>query len=589
MKKILIIVTTIMLIVPQSTYALRPQSTNGMPMLRLEGSKASLKGNVEILVQSTLGELCGYSDEEYSKAGAEVVNTAKEVWDRANIVLKVKEPLNEGDVDEFELMFEMKAQVDGPLIIGVVKEIKADEGRAALLPDGVVELLEFAALHPYSAGDIIKFLSTYIHHASSYETTKGVLDSNVNTLTLEAIEGDPAEAALFQNPEWLTTPATDQKKGEQGRIVVPRIVKEYKEMLFKRRGQKTLPCLDPMSIVAGIEAINQAVIYTDEGKARIESNRVIIDDPDWIGLNLDAYPDCADMNALDGKITLITGAGTAGLSSLWQAMRLGSKVIISDVEHNLPFLYEILSQEYGDESVAFCNGDTGSLDLALNERRIIIVDEKYKPVIETAFINSDIIIGAALIPKKRAPRTVEEKTIRLLKDRKRRFIADIAVDQGYNIPFIGSDGVYVEDPEFTYHHDPVKVGYNNIIYYHVANMPGRAGIISRASSKMLQAARLPFLKALIQHGLLEAVNLDVGLKAGISASMGKLTDPQVAQTPTFDFDFVKIDDALATYTASLPPAQNIEPGNPGPFKSMPMRSNPVQLEQSSTSLFASAA
>lgn len=46
-----------------------------------------------VLVEAGAGIGSGISDEEYARAGAEVVATAKEVWDRSDLIVKVKEPL----------------------------------------------------------------------------------------------------------------------------------------------------------------------------------------------------------------------------------------------------------------------------------------------------------------------------------------------------------------------------------------------------------------------------------------------------------------------------------------------------------------
>jgi alanine dehydrogenase len=46
-----------------------------------------------VLVEKNAGIGSGYADEEYAKAGAEIVNQAKEVFARADMIVKVKEPL----------------------------------------------------------------------------------------------------------------------------------------------------------------------------------------------------------------------------------------------------------------------------------------------------------------------------------------------------------------------------------------------------------------------------------------------------------------------------------------------------------------
>src|SRR3989442_3303550 len=46
-----------------------------------------------VLVEKGAGVGSGYSDEEYVKAGAEIIEQAKEVFARADMIVKVKEPL----------------------------------------------------------------------------------------------------------------------------------------------------------------------------------------------------------------------------------------------------------------------------------------------------------------------------------------------------------------------------------------------------------------------------------------------------------------------------------------------------------------
>ena len=46
-----------------------------------------------VLVQKNAGVGSGYSDEEYIKAGAQIVESAQEIFQRADMIVKVKEPL----------------------------------------------------------------------------------------------------------------------------------------------------------------------------------------------------------------------------------------------------------------------------------------------------------------------------------------------------------------------------------------------------------------------------------------------------------------------------------------------------------------
>ncbi len=49
----------------------------------------------KVVVQTTAGEKAGYSDDDYTKARATVVQTAEEAWGKADLIVKVKEPMQE--------------------------------------------------------------------------------------------------------------------------------------------------------------------------------------------------------------------------------------------------------------------------------------------------------------------------------------------------------------------------------------------------------------------------------------------------------------------------------------------------------------
>src|SRR5262249_27709780 len=57
------------------------------------GVKALADAGHSVLVQKSAGEGSGITDEEFVRAGAQIAGTAAEVWSRANLVVKVKEPI----------------------------------------------------------------------------------------------------------------------------------------------------------------------------------------------------------------------------------------------------------------------------------------------------------------------------------------------------------------------------------------------------------------------------------------------------------------------------------------------------------------
>lgn len=56
------------------------------------GVEELVKAKHRVLIQSGAGQGSGISDDRYSQLGAEIVTTAKEVWEQADLIVKVKEP-----------------------------------------------------------------------------------------------------------------------------------------------------------------------------------------------------------------------------------------------------------------------------------------------------------------------------------------------------------------------------------------------------------------------------------------------------------------------------------------------------------------
>lgn len=52
-------------------------------------------GGHDVLVEKSAGDGSGFTDEEYLENGAEMIDSAEKVWERAEMVMKVKEPLKE--------------------------------------------------------------------------------------------------------------------------------------------------------------------------------------------------------------------------------------------------------------------------------------------------------------------------------------------------------------------------------------------------------------------------------------------------------------------------------------------------------------
>ena len=57
------------------------------------GVRALSDGGHKVIVEKTAGDGSGFDDALYQKAGAEILNTADDVWSKADMIVKVKEPI----------------------------------------------------------------------------------------------------------------------------------------------------------------------------------------------------------------------------------------------------------------------------------------------------------------------------------------------------------------------------------------------------------------------------------------------------------------------------------------------------------------
>ena len=66
------------------------------------GAKQFTKEGHTVIVEKDAGIGSGITNEQYEKAGAKIIDTKKEVYAKADMIMKVKEPLP----DEYEMLKE---------------------------------------------------------------------------------------------------------------------------------------------------------------------------------------------------------------------------------------------------------------------------------------------------------------------------------------------------------------------------------------------------------------------------------------------------------------------------------------------------
>jgi alanine dehydrogenase len=369
------------------------------------------------------------------------------------------------------------------LRIGVAKEIKADEYRVALTPAGARELVQrgHEVLVETTAGEGSAFADGDYERAGA---RIGSVDEVWEQAELLLKVKEPIEPEYRRLREglvlftYLHIAADEPLTRALMESGIAAIAYETVETDDRR-----LPLLAPMSEIAGRLAPQAAAHFLE----RPLGGR---------GVLLAGTPGVAP-----GQVVVL-GGGIVGYNAAIIALGLGAQVtILERSTDRMRHLDEVLS---------------GRVSLLMSSA--LQIDE--------SIARADVVIGAVLIPGARAPKLVTREMLGDMKPG--AVIVDVAIDQGGCI----------ETAHPTTHSDPVYT-VDGIIHYCVANMPGGVPI---TSTKALTNATLPYVEAIADHGLAEAVARDRALARGVNVLDGKVTYEAVAQA--HGLDFTPLEDVL---------------------------------------------
>ncbi len=186
--------------------------------------------------------------------------------------------------------------------------------------------------------------------------------------------------------------------------------------------------------------------------------------------------------------TVVIGGGIAGEAAARVALGLGSDVTVIDISlPRLKYLEDLFQGRIGTRI----------------STRMNIAD---------ALKTADLVVGSVLIPGSRAPKLVTDDMVRDMKPGS--VLVDIAVDQG---------GCFENTRPTT--HDQPTFPVHNSVYYCVANMPGA---VPETSTYALTNATLPYVVALADKGWETAVAEDEALAKGLNIHAGKIVHAGVA-------------------------------------------------------------
>lgn len=325
-----------------------------------------------VLVQKDGGASISFFDDDYTKAGAEIIDTPEEIFATADMIIKVKEP----------------------------------------------QLPECKLLRPN------QILFTYLHLAPDPAQAEALIASGATCIAYETV--------------------TQASGG--------------------------LPLLAPMSEVAGRLSItagahHMQMLYGGSG------------------MLLGGVP------GVEPARVLIIGGGVVGINAAKMALGLGAQVTL--VDRSIDRLRQLDDIFNGRVRTLFSTADT----------------------IEREALQSQLIIGAVLIPGASAPKLISRELVGRLNPG--TVMVDVAIDQG---------GCF-ETSRATTHQDPTYV-IDGVIHYCVANMPGA---VARTSTLALTNATLPFAVSLANKGAYEALNQNPHLANGLNVNAGFITHTSVAE------------------------------------------------------------
>ena len=363
------------------------------------------------------------------------------------------------------------------MLIGVPKEIKNHEYRIGLTPAGARELVAngHTVMVQHDGGKAIGLTNEMYQRAGAEIVDSAEEIFRRADMIIKVKEPQPVECAMLRAGQLLYTYLHLAPDPEQTRALLKSGATciAYETVTDRKGG---LPLLAPMSEVAGRMSI-QAGAHALE-KAQGGS-----------GVLLGGVP------GVKPAEILVIGGGVVGINAARMAMGLNAHVTV--VDRSLDRL-KYLDELYGHQLTTIY-----STHDAIEER----------------LPDTDLVIGAVLIPGAAAPKLVARSQLKLM--RPGSVLVDVAIDQG---------GCF-ETSHATTHQDPTYE-VDGIIHYCVANMPGG---VARTSTFALTNATLPFAVQLANKGARQALLDDEHLRDGLNVHGGKITYKAVAEDLGYDY------------------------------------------------------
>ena len=355
------------------------------------------------------------------------------------------------------------------MLIGIPREIKNNEYRVAMTPDGVRALTEagHAVRVQAGAGSDIGFADAAYRDAGA-ELVESPAEVYRADMVVKVKEPQPSETPFLQAGQLLFC--------YLHLAAAPDLAKTLLERKVTAIGYETVtdagggfPLLRPMSEIAGRMAPQMGAL----GLMRPYGGN---------GTLVTGVP------GVPPARMVVIGGGTVGMNAARVAVGLGAHVLLLD----------------------------------RSAEKLRRAEELFGARCETAFATpgeitravrqADIIIGAAMVAGRRAPRIVTREHLRAMQPGS--VLVDVSIDQG---------GI-AETSRPTTHSEPFYMD-EGVVHYCVTNMPGA---VARTATLALTQATLPFITALANKGS-DACTDNPHLGKGLQIQDGKVVYPGLAE------------------------------------------------------------
>ncbi|GAB0169595.1 alanine dehydrogenase [Lysinibacillus sp. CTST325] len=368
--------------------------------------------------------------------------------------------------------------------IGIPKEIKNNENRVAMTPAGVVTLTNAGhEVYIESGAGLGSSFTDADYVAAGAQIVETAKEAWAQEMIMKVKEPVASEYDYFYEGQILFTYLHLAPELELTQALLnKKVVGIAYETVQLANG--SLPLLTPMSEVAGKMA-------TQIGAQFLEKNH------EGKGILLGGVS-----GVPRGKVTVI-GGGIAGTNAAKIAVGMGADVTVIDLS---PERLRQLEDLFGRDVQTLMSNPYN-------------IAESVK--------NSDLVVGAVLIPGAKAPKLVSEEMIQSMQPGS--VVVDIAIDQG---------GIFESSDRVTTHDDPTYVKHG-VVHYAVANMPGA---VPRTSTIALTNNTIPYALQIANKGYRQACVENASLKKGVNTIDGHLVYKAVADSQ--GLPYVNVDELI---------------------------------------------